>query len=109
WRETGLRFEREVFADVVAEPPAETVQVLAKPLKVDAGIERADLGPGLVIDSLPLRARDTGNRQYQDHPNTHVPECHKKPLQMAMRDLHRKTGTSGAALQKSLIGVTRRL
>src|SRR5215831_1150420 len=78
--EAGLGVDGEVLVDIVAKAPAEAVYGLAKALKVDAGVERADLGLVLVSAGLPLRARDTGNRQDQDDPNACVTACHEKPL-----------------------------
>src|SRR5262245_13865951 len=77
--ETGLGVNREVLVEVVAEAYAEAVHGLNKALKVDAGVEHADLGLVLVTAGLPLRARDTGNRQDHDDPNVYIPACHETP------------------------------
>src|SRR5262249_62032014 len=61
-KEAGLGVDCKVLVNVVGEAPAEAVHGLAKALKVNAGVERADLGLVLVTARLPLRARDTGHR-----------------------------------------------
>src|SRR5262245_32844515 len=63
WKEAGLGVHCEVVVDVVGEPPANAVHRLTKALKVDARVERANLGLVLVSVGLPLRGRHTENGQ----------------------------------------------
>src|SRR5262249_30775318 len=96
----ALGVDSKVLVDVVAGAYADAVQGLAKALKVDASVEHADFALVLVGTGLQLRARDTGNRQDQDHPNVKVSPCHEKPLHQPMRDSHRKTGTHAMRASK---------
>src|SRR5215510_11110406 len=105
--EAALGVDSKVVVDVVADAHADAVQGLAKALKVDAGVEHADFTLVLVGTGLQLRARDSGNRQNQDHPNVKVAACNEKPplstyAGFASKNWHpRDAGFKNAALRTS--------